>query len=278
VGTPSPRWGRSDSRRVARAGSRAQPGGALGAAYLAHLELGGRLERHELTHAYWGPSFTDDEIIEQIELIKVPYEVLNIEDVPACAADMLAEEKILGWFQMGSEWGPRALGARSIIADPRKEEIRDRVNSAVKYRDWWRPFAPSMLAEASDEYLEGAFHAPFMVVTFPVKESKLHEIPGVTHRDGTTRPQMITRDVNPQYYDLIQCFADRTGVPMVLNTSFNLKGEPLVNTPRDALRTFYSSGLDALIMNNVLLRKNGALSNGNARPHTKQHHHAAIQS
>lgn len=233
-------------------------GGALGAAYLAHLQLGRPLPVQELSHAYWGPAFTSAEIIEQVGLVKVPYEVLPDADIPDCIAEMLAGGQIIGWFQLGSEWGPRALGARSIIADPRHEEIRDRVNLAIKYRDWWRPFAPSMLVEAADDYLEGAFFSPFMVVTFPVPERRRAEIAGVIHRDGTTRPQMVRREINPRYYDTIKAFAARTGVPMVLNTSFNLKGEPMVNTPRDALRTFFSSGLDALIMDNVLVRKSGA--------------------
>ncbi len=230
-------------------------GGALGAAYLGHLALGKTLPRQELEHAYWGPSFTDQEIIEQVELVKLPFEKLSDSDVASCTAELLAQQKIVGWFQLGTEWGPRALGARSIIADPRHEEMRDRVNTAIKYRDWWRPFAPSMLPEAADDYLEGGFFAPFMIVTFPVKEHRLREIGGVVHRDGTTRPQMVRREINPRYYDTIKAFADKTGVPMILNTSFNLKGEPVVNTPRDALRTFFSSGLDALIMNNILLRK-----------------------
>lgn len=230
-------------------------GGALGAAYLGHLGLGGSVAKKELTHAYWGPEFTNEEIIEQLETVKVPFEVLGNEEIAPCIAEMLADEKIVGWFQLGAEWGPRALGARSIIADPRRQEIRDRVNSAVKYRDWWRPFAPSMLAEAAGDYLDGSFWAPFMIVTFPVLPDRLKEIAGVTHEDGTTRPQMVKRETNPRYYDTIRAFGERTGVPMVLNTSFNLKGEPLVNTPRDALRTFFSSGLDTLIMNNILVRK-----------------------
>lgn len=230
-------------------------GGALGAAYLAHLALGQPLPRHELEHAYWGPSFTNDEIAEQVEVVKMPFERLSDSDVAPYIAELLADQKIVGWFQLGAEWGPRALGARSILADPRHEAIRDRVNTAVKYRDWWRPFAPSMLAEAADEYLEGAFFAPFMIVTFPVKPHRAHEIAGVIHLDGTTRPQMVRREINPRYYDTIKAFAGLTGVPMILNTSFNLKGEPIVNTPRDALRTFFSSGLDVLIMNNILVRK-----------------------
>ncbi len=230
-------------------------GGALGAAYLAHLQLGHPLPRQELTHAYWGPSFESDAIIEQLDIVKVPYERLAADEIAPRVSGLLADGGIVGWFQLGSEWGPRALGARSILADPRHEAIRDRVNAAIKYRDWWRPFAPSMLAEAADDYLEGAFPAPFMIVTFPVKAGRVEEIAGVVHRDGTTRPQMVRREANPRYYDLIAAFAARTGVPMVLNTSFNLKGEPMVNTPRDALRTFFSSGLDALVMNDILVRK-----------------------
>src|SRR5262249_1331910 len=126
------------------------------------------------------------------------------------------------------------------------------------YRDWWRPFAPSMLAEAADGYLEGAFFAPFMIVTFPVRPHLAREIAGVVHRDGTTRPQMVRREVNPRYYATLESFARRTGVPRVLNTSFNLKGEPMVNTPLDGLRTFFSSGLDALLMDDVLVRKRAA--------------------
>jgi carbamoyltransferase len=230
-------------------------GGALGAAYLAHLELGNPLPARELTHVYWGPSFSNDEIIEQVQTVKVPYEMLSDADIAPCISELLADQKIVGWFQLGSEWGPRALGARSILADPRREDMRDRVNSAIKYRDWWRPFAGSLLVEAADEYLEGSFFAPFMIVTFPVRERHVQDIAGVIHRDGTTRPQMVRREVNPRYYDTIKAFGDRTGVPVLLNTSFNLKGEPMVNTPRDALRTLFGSGLDALLMNNVLVRK-----------------------
>jgi carbamoyltransferase len=230
-------------------------GGALGAAYLAYQELGHAIPPHELTHVYWGPSFTNDDILDQVQLVKVPYEILPSTDVAACIAKMLCQQKIVGWFQQRSEWGPRALGARSIIADPRCEDMRDRVNGAIKYRDWWRPFAPSMLADAAEPYLEGSFFAPFMIVTFPVRPHRVQEIAGVVHCDGTTRPQMVSPEVNPLYYETIRTFGEQTGTPLLLNTSFNLKGEPIVDTPRDALRTFFSSGLDALIMNNVLVRK-----------------------
>ena len=230
-------------------------GGSLGAAYLAYQQLGHTLPPQELRHAYWGPSYGNDEIVEQLKIVKVPYTMVPDDDIPDVVSQLLLDQDIVGWFQLGSEWGPRALGARSILADPRKEEIRDRVNLAIKYRDWWRPFAPSILADHADEYLEGCFFAPFMIVTFPVPEPRKPDMLGVTHLDGTTRPQMVERDVNPRYYDTIQAFGKKSGVPMVLNTSFNLKGEPMVNSPRDALRTFFSSGLDALLMNNVLVRK-----------------------
>jgi carbamoyltransferase len=230
-------------------------GGALGAAYLAHHQRFGTVPKAELKHAYWGPSFTRDQIIEQLEIVKVPYEILSTMEVADTISSALANGKIVGWFQLGSEWGPRALGARSILADPRKAEIRDQVNLAIKYRDWWRPFAPSILADRASEYVQGSFFAPFMIVTFPINPKYASDMAGVTHLDGTTRPQMVTKEANPLYYDMISTFGEKTGVPMVLNTSFNLKGEPIVNTPRDALRTFFSSGLDLLIMNDVLVRK-----------------------
>jgi carbamoyltransferase len=230
-------------------------GGALGAAYLTHRKLGHPLPPNEMRHAYWGPSFTNDEIIEQLKIVKVPYEFVSDNDIPDVVSGLIADGNIMGWFQQGSEWGPRALGGRSILADPRMEEVRDRVNVAIKYRDWWRPFAPSMLADQAPEYLENSFFSPFMVTTFQVPERHRSEMKGVTHLDGSTRPQMVQRDVNPRYYDMISAFGKKSGVPMVLNTSFNLKGEPMVNSPRDALRTFYSSALDALLMNNIMIRK-----------------------
>lgn len=230
-------------------------GGALGAAFLAYRKLGNKVPRKEMKHAYWGPSYKDEEIVRQLETARVPFEQASDADIADVVSDAIVNQKVVGWFQLGAEWGPRALGARSIIADPRREEVRDRVNEAVKYRDWWRPFAPSMLSEAADEFLEGAFFAPFMLMTFPVKAAHKPNLMGVTHVDGTTRPQMLIRDSNPRYYDMISAFNKKTGVPMVLNTSFNLKGEPLVNTPRDALRTFFSSGLDLLVLNSIIVRK-----------------------
>jgi carbamoyltransferase len=153
------------------------------------------------------------------------------------------------------EFGPRALGSRSILADPRDPEMNARVNNAVKFREWWRPFAPSLLAEAAGEYLENPPDSPFMIVTSQVRPEKRSVIPSVTHVDGSARPQTVEQDVNPLYWRLIREFGNRTGVPVIMNTSFNLRGEPIVCTATDAIRTFYSSGLDALILGSFLVEK-----------------------
>lgn len=230
-------------------------GGSLGAAYMGYINLGYDLKPKEMQHTYYGIGYTDDEIQKALDIVKVKYQKLSQQDLIERVADLLANQKIVGWFQGRGEWGPRALGARSILGDPREREMLYKVNAAVKYRDGWRPFAPSMLEEVADEYLEDAVYAPFMIMTFPVREEKRAEIPAVVHVDGTTRPQMVRRAVNPLYYDMIKRFGEKTGVPVVMNTSFNLKGEPVVNSPRDAVRTFYSSGLDALAIGSFLIEK-----------------------
>jgi carbamoyltransferase len=153
------------------------------------------------------------------------------------------------------EFGPRALGARSILGDPRDVETRDRVNASVKFREEWRPFAPSCLAERAHEFFEPAAESPFMILTFTVRPDKRELIPAVTHIDGSARVQTVTRESNERYWNLISEFDRLTGVPVVLNTSFNLKGEPIVCTPQDALRTFYTSGLDFLVMGNTIISK-----------------------
>ncbi len=230
-------------------------GGSLGAAFVGYTRLGYELKPKELEHAYWGIGYSDEEIQKALDIVKVKYEKLSSEDLAEKVADLLSNQKIVGWFQGRSEWGPRALGARSILGDPRNREMLYNINAAVKYRDGWRPFAPSMLEEVAEEYLEDIVYAPFMIMTFRVREEKKDLIPAVVHVDGTTRPQMVRRSVNPLYYDVIKRFGEKTGVPIVMNTSFNLKGEPVVNSPRDAVRTFYSSGLDALAIGSFLIQK-----------------------
>src|SRR5208282_2995528 len=202
---------------------------------------------------YLGTAYEDSEIEKVLRTYKLRWTRLG--DVAGTTADLLAEEKIIGWFQGRMEFGPRALGSRSILADPRDPEMNAKVNSAVKFREWWRPFAPSLLAEAAEQYLESSTDSPFMVLTAQVKPEKRAEIPSVTHVDGSARPQTVERGVNPLYWRLISELGQRTGVPVVMNTSFNLRGEPIVCTPTDAVRTFFSSGMDALVIGSFLVEK-----------------------
>ena len=228
-------------------------GVCLGAALAPYLDNGGKLPMHRMRHAYLGSANSDEEIEKTLRTYKL--KITRVADPAAAAAEMLADGKILGWFQGRMEFGPRALGSRSILADPRDPEMNAKVNNAVKFREWWRPFAPSILAEMADEYIESATDSPFMILTAQVKLEKRSVIPSVTHVDGSARPQTVEHDVNPLYWHLIREFGDRTGVPVIMNTSFNLRGEPIVCTPTDAVRTFFSSGMDALVMGSFVVEK-----------------------
>lgn len=229
-------------------------GGALGAAYVAAQRHGIQVD-DLMRHAYFGSAVVDSDIEQTLKNAAVPSQYLDDEELMPYVSGQLANGKIVGWVQGAMEWGPRALGNRSILADPRDEHAGERVNVAVKYRDPWRPFAPSMLAEAADAYLIDPFYSPFMITTFLVRPERRSEIPSVVHADGSTRPQMVRRDVNARFYALIEAFGKRTGTPVLLNTSFNLKGEPVVCTPLDAIRTFFSSGIDILVLGNFLVNK-----------------------
>ncbi len=228
-------------------------GVALGAVFAPYLDGGGRLPMKPLRHAYLGPEFSDAEIEKALVTYKL--RAGKLSDVAATTAELLANGKIIGWFQGRMEFGPRALGHRSILADPRDPEMNAKVNNAVKFREWWRPFAPSMLKEVAGEYLEHACDSPFMILTNPVRPEKRDIIPSVTHVDGSARPQTVEKEINPLYWDLINEFGKRTGVPVLMNTSFNLRGEAIVNTPTDAIRTFFSSGMDALVIGSYLVEK-----------------------
>jgi carbamoyltransferase len=228
-------------------------GVCLGAALAPQLDSGGKLPLRRMRHAYLGPESSDAEIQKALDTYKIRY--TRMDDPPKAVAQLLAGGKILGWFRGRMEFGPRALGSRSILADPRDPEMTARVNNAVKFREWWRPFAPSMLAEAAGDYLESATDSPFMILTAQVKPEKCSVISAVTHVDGSARPQTVERDVNPLYWKMICEFGSLTGVPVVMNTSFNLRGEPIVCTPTDAIRTFFSSGMDALAMGSFLVEK-----------------------
>jgi carbamoyltransferase len=228
-------------------------GVALGAALAPYLDGQGKLPNKAMRHGYWGPCFDDDAIESAIRTYKLRY--TRLADPAATAAELLSQGKILGWFQGRMEFGPRALGSRSILADPRDPEMNTKVNNAVKFREWWRPFAPSLKKEVAAEYLESATDSPFMILTAHVRPEKKSVIPSVTHVDGSARPQTVEKEINPLYWRLIDEFGKRTGVPVVMNTSFNLRGEAIVHTPTDAIRTFFSSGMDALVMGSFLVNK-----------------------
>ena len=228
-------------------------GVALGAAFAPYLDGGGQLPMKPMRHAYLGPEFSDDEIEKSLRTYKL--RATKLTDIAGTTADLLASGKIIGWFQGRMEFGPRALGHRSILADPRDPEMNAKVNNAVKFREWWRPFAPSMLKEVAGEYLEHDCDSPFMILTNPVRPEKRNVIPSVTHVDGSARPQTVEKEINPLYWNLINDFGKRTGVPVIMNTSFNLRGEAIVNTPTDAIRTFFSSGMDILVIGSYLVEK-----------------------
>ena len=228
-------------------------GVALGAALAPFLDDNGKLPGQAMRHGYWGPSFDDESIAAALRTYKL--RCAKLADSAGAAAELLSQGKILGWFQGRMEFGPRALGSRSILADARDPEMNAKVNNAVKFREWWRPFAPSLKKEAAAEFLESATDSPFMILTAQVRPEKRAVIPAVTHVDGSARPQTVEKEINPLYWRLIDEFGKRTGVPVIMNTSFNLRGEAIVHTPTDAIRTFFSSGMDALVMGSFLVEK-----------------------
>jgi carbamoyltransferase len=230
-------------------------GNAIGAALYAYNCIFGRRNRYAMKDNYWGPEFSDKEIKETLDKYKAKY--VFRKDIAKVTARLISEGKLAGWFQGRMEFGQRALGNRSILADPRDIKSKELVNRAVKYRESFRPFAPSVLGEYTGDYFDipkGA-EVPFMEKVSMVRQGKRQKIPAVVHVDGTGRAQTVSRHTNPLFYDLIDEFRKITGVPVVLNTSFNLNGEPIVCSPTDAIRTFVSCGLDCLAMGNYLILK-----------------------
>lgn len=234
-------------------------GGALGAALYAHHVLLGHPRRLVMDHANWGKQYPCAAIAETLQEAGCKYEeVNNDEQVLVRAVEALTAGQVIGWYQGRFEWGPRALGNRSILADPRRADMKDIVNIKIKFREPFRPFAPSVLAEHSAQFFdfsgsEQQFPARFMLYVVPVRKGDA--VPAITHADGSSRPQVVHREANPRYHELISRFREATGVPLVLNTSFNLKGEPIVSSPLDALHTFQRSGMDLLVMENFIVRK-----------------------
>ena len=228
-------------------------GTALGAALLIDARERDAAERSwEMSHAFLGPSYPDDEVEEFIRWSKLPYRRLT--DIPNEVAGILANDRVIGWYQHRIEFGPRALGARSILASPIHAEMQGRLNE-IKDREDFRPVAPVVLEEEAPNWFQGATFSPFMLFVYDVLPDKADQIPAVRHVDGTARIQTINRDQHPLYYDLLKAFQARTGVPVLVNTSFNTRGEPIVCTPRDAIECFWTSPLDALVIGSFLLEK-----------------------
>jgi carbamoyltransferase len=227
-------------------------GASIGAALYLHVKNeGDRVAR--MPHAYWGPSFEEEEIRKVLTEAGIPFE--KVDDAPKYAAEVVAKGKIIGWFQGRMEVGPRALGNRSILADPRCAEMKDRLNARVKHREGFRPFAPSILEECVSDYFEVNYPSPFMILVYGVRPEKEHEIAAVSHVDRTGRVQSVSKEHNPKYWRLIDEFRKITGVPVVLNTSFNVRGEPIVCTPKDALDCFLGTKIDYLFLGDLVLDK-----------------------
>lgn len=227
-------------------------GTSVGAAlWVARPDAGPR-EPRALDHAAFGPGFADDDIERLLDRYGIP--ARRPDDVCAEAARLIASGRIVGWFQGRMELGPRALGNRSILASPRDAAVHDRVNE-VKGREHWRPLAPSLLSEAAADYLTDARPAPFMLTATTVRADRRDAIPAVVHVDGSCRPQTVRRDAGTRYADLLVRLGEQTGVPVVLNTSFNIGAEPIVLSPQDAIRSFMASGLDALVIGGSVVEK-----------------------
>ena len=233
-------------------------GAAVGAAFYAYHTILGKPRTFVMQHASWGQSHSPSSIEDFLTENNIRYtRIENQEKLLDRTVDALQDGKVVGWLQGRFEWGPRALGNRSILADPRKSQMKEIVNVKIKFREPFRPFAPSVLVEKAADFFdlpEPARHYParFMLL---VKEDKRDIIPATTHVDGTGRLQTVHRETSPRYHRLIEKFGEATGVPVLLNTSFNLRGEPIVNTPSEAFNTFSTSDMDLLVLENYLIEK-----------------------
>jgi carbamoyltransferase len=251
-------------RRVYVQSAAGDAGGAIGAAYAVWHQLGGA-RSFVMDHAYWGPQFGHDDIATLLaaQRPRVAEAGCSLEEISHEAelcrrtAAAIADGKVVGWFQGRMEWGPRALGNRSIVCDPRRPDVKAILNAKIKRRESFRPFAPSILAESVRDWFEEDDAVPFMMQVFQIREEKRASIPAVTHVDGSGRLQTVTRETNPRYYRLIEAYRDLTSVPMVLNTSFN-ENEPVVCKPQEALDCFLRTDMDVLVMDSVMMSRSRA--------------------
>lgn len=236
-------------------------GGALGAALWAYHMVLGNPRKYVMKDPYYGAEYSPDEMRDFLEKNSIAYETFDDDQkMIDTVGESISEGKIVGWFQGRFEWGPRALGNRSILADPRRSEMKEVVNEKIKFREPFRPFAPVIMGERAEEYFDfpdvSKHQGPrYMLMVAPVKEEKQEEVPATTHEGGTGRLQWVDRETNPRYYGVIESFYKRTGTPILLNTSFNLRGEPIVTTPENAFNTFTASGIDMLALGPYLVRK-----------------------
>lgn len=231
-------------------------GGALGTAFYIYNTVLGHPRTFRMEHACWGPQYSDAEIQEALRQVEATFEAVPHEkQLIDKTARMIAEGKVVAWFQGRLEFGPRALGSRSLLADARDPKMKDIINAKVKFREAFRPFAPAVLKERAHEYFDmpPGMEAPYMLLVPKVLADKHAVIPAVTHQDGTGRVQTVTEEQNGRYYRLIKRFGEITGVPVVINTSFNVRGEPIVCSPRDAYHTFVNTGIDVLVMGDYIL-------------------------
>ena len=232
---------------------------AVGAAFFVWHQILGRPRSFLMDHAYWGPGYTRDQTRRAIDASGLAQNGWRVDELAEDklmerTAAIVADGKILGWFQGRAEWGPRALGNRSIVADPRRPEMKEILNQRIKHREIFRPFAPSILAESTGKWFEKSHPSPFMTLAYSVRPEKREKIPAPTHVDGTGRLQTVTREANPRYWSLIKAFEQLTGVPVVLNTSFN-DNEPIVCRPEEALDCFQRTQMDALVLGDFLITR-----------------------
>ncbi|HEX7832346.1 MAG TPA: carbamoyltransferase C-terminal domain-containing protein, partial [Thermoanaerobaculia bacterium] len=234
----------------------------IGAAYWVWNEELHQPRSFVMDHAYWGPEYDDAAVDRAIDARKqdladagcVLQRVTDERELCRRTAEQVAAGNVVGWFQGRMEWGPRALGNRSIVCDPRRADMKDILNHKIKRRESFRPFAPSVIREAVGEWFETDYDVPFMLQVYQIREEKRPQVPAVTHVNGSGRLQSVTESQNARYYHLIEAFRDITGVPMVLNTSFN-ENEPVVNTPAEALDCFLRTKMDLLVMGDLMVQR-----------------------
>ncbi len=229
-------------------------GGALGAALFVHNCVLDKPRSFRMDHAFWGPSYKDEAICSYLDARKAPYRSMSRDDMITEVARRLSDDQaVVGWFQGRLEWGPRSLGSRSILADARNEDNWKRVNLKIKFRESFRPFAPAVLADKASEWFDIDRESPYMLLVCQVQDGK--DVPAVTHVDGSARLQTVTRDAHPEFYDLLTEFDRKTECPVLINTSFNVRGEPIVCSPDDAYLCFMRTQMDVLVLGNQILLK-----------------------